>query len=102
MRPNCEALRAQFSPELGAVMAALLPTQFQIVPMAVDQRGATTLLALRKAMGADKSAYGLAAQATLARDFSLRNALLEQRHHRLITGRPALAVVIDWVAAVRT
>src|ERR1700751_5683831 len=101
MRPNCEALSAQLSPELGAVMTALMPAHFQIIPMGVNQRGAATLLAFRKALGADKAAYGLTAQAALTRDFPLRNALPEQCHHRLITGHPPLATVLDQTPMAR-
>ena len=52
-------------------------------------------LAFREALGADEAAYGLAAQAALAPDFPLRNALPEQFHHRLIAGHPALEVLLD-------
>ena len=48
------------------------------------------VLAFREALSADKAAYGLAAQAALAPDFPLRNALPEQSHDRLIAGHPAL------------
>src|ERR1700757_1726754 len=101
MRPNCEALSAQFSPELGAVMTALMPAHFQIIPMGVNQRGAATLLAFRKALGADKAAYGLTAQGALTRDFPLRDALPEQCHHRLIMGHPPLAIVLDQTPMAR-
>jgi hypothetical protein len=36
VRSYREALGAQFPPELGAVMAPLLPAHFQVIPMAVD------------------------------------------------------------------
>ena len=95
VRPSREAAGAQFPPELGAVVAPLLPTHFQIIPMWIDRRGGMMVLAFREALGTDKAAYGLAAQAALARDFPLRSALPEQSHDRLIAGHPALAVLLD-------
>ena len=93
-RSSGKALRVQLVPELGAVVASLLPAQLQILVEWIEGRGTLGLFAFRKALSANPAAHRLSVQTELACGPLLGRALSDLLHHRFIAHQAAFPVLL--------
>jgi hypothetical protein len=91
-RSSGKASRVQLVPELGAVVASLLPAQLQILVEWIEGRGTLGQFAFRKALSANPAAHRLSVQTELACGPLLGHALSDLLHHCFIARQAAFPV----------